>query len=107
MPQSLANILIHLVFSTKNRAALLRPRELRLEMFAYLATLAARNCDSPALIVGGSDDHIHLLLSMSRKVAMMKIVEELKTESSKWVKSKSNDLHSFAWQHIDERYVWY
>jgi putative transposase len=94
MPQSLARIGLHLVFSTKHREPLIVP-EARPALFAYLAgTLNAIDC--PALQVGGVADHVHLLFLLSKNMAPAKAVEEVKKESSKWAKQK---VHTrFFWQ---------
>ena len=98
MPQSLAQITIHIVFSTKNRERSLQSSELRDQFYAYMATILRDNVDSPALLINGVEDHIHGLISLSRKFAIMKVIEEAKTETSKWMKRQSSELRSFAWQ---------
>ena len=98
MPQSLANIAVHIVFSTKDRKPWLRDGGLRNELFAYMSTILRNNVDSPAIIVNGVEDHLHILCSLSRKFAIMKVVQEAKTETSKWLKKKSRETNDFAWQ---------
>jgi REP element-mobilizing transposase RayT len=97
MPQSLANVLIHIVFSTKERRALLQNHDLGIEMHRYLAGVSA-NLDSPAVIVGGATDHVHLLASQSRTIALAEWVKELKRASSLWAKEKSPQWGLFQWQ---------
>lgn len=97
MPQSLAQIYLHIVFSTKNRAALLQHAILRTELHRYLGG-ACRNLDSPSLIVGGAVDHVHILCRLSRTHTVADLVRELKRESSKWLKAKSRELDEFRWQ---------
>ena len=96
MPQSLANVLLHLVFSTKDRYAVLGA-PLRPALHAYLATVA-RNVGCLCHRAGGTDDHVHLALGFSRTLTIAALVEELKTSSSKWLKTQSPDLRGFAWQ---------
>jgi putative transposase len=98
MPQSLANVAVHFVFSTKDRKPWLRNAELRDELFAYMSTILRNNVDSPAIIVNGVEDHVHILCSLSRKFAIMKVVQEAKTETSKWLKRLSRETADFAWQ---------
>ena len=94
MPQSLTHILVHLVFSTKNREPLIS-QQARPELFAYLGgTLNALDC--PALAVGGVADHVHLLFVLSKNLGLSKVVEEVKKESSKWAKEKVHPR--FYWQ---------
>ena len=96
MPQSLASVLVHLVFSTKNREPLIT-EAIEPELHKYLSTVF-RGCDSPALLVGGYKDHIHTLFSLSRTWAIADIVEEVKTSSSKWIKTKGEEFRQFHWQ---------
>jgi putative transposase len=97
MPQSLANVLVHVVFSTKERRAMLQNPELRDEMHRYLAGISA-NLECTAVIVGGATDHIHLLASQSRKIALAEWVKELKRASSLWAKTKNPQWNLFQWQ---------
>ena len=98
MPQSLAKVAFHLVFSTKNRTSWLQGQELRRELFAYMATILRNNVDSPAILINGVEDHVHVLGLLSRKFAIMDVVQEAKTETSKWLKKQSPALSTFAWQ---------
>ena len=96
MPQSLAQLYVHLAFSTKNREPfLLAP--LRAQMHPYLATVLT-NSGSPAIKVGGTADHVHALFCLSKNSSLAGIVEEIKTSSSKWIKTKGKALASFHWQ---------
>ena len=96
MSQSLSKLHVHLVFSTKHREPLLLS-PLRERMHAYLATVLI-NHDSPAVKVGGTSDHVHCLLRLSKNCSLAKIVEEMKTSSSKWVKTQGGALKNFHWQ---------
>ncbi|MBI4428133.1 MAG: IS200/IS605 family transposase [Ignavibacteriales bacterium] len=97
MPQSLAKVLIHLVFSTKNRYPFLSDKNIRDEMHAYLGG-TCNELDSQVLKVGGAADHVHLLCTLSRNLTIAKLVGEIKRSSSKWVKTKGRMLTKFAWQ---------
>ncbi len=94
MPQSLSNILLHLVFSTKNRTPWLS-KEIRSELYPYLGTVL-RNGGCTPVQIGGVDDHVHILFVLPRTAAVAKIVEKAKTSSSKWTKGKG--VCEFAWQ---------
>ncbi|TWT65308.1 transposase [Allorhodopirellula solitaria] len=98
MSQSLANVTLHFVFSTKNRQPLLQPVGLRNELYAYMATILTDNVDSPAIIIGGVKDHIHALVNLSRNHAIKDVVQTMKTETSKWLKKQSTELRNFSWQ---------
>jgi len=96
MPQSLSSILIHLIFSTKNREPFLTS-EIDAELYPYMASIF-KAMKSPALIINGTSDHIHTLFSLSRVVTIASLVEEVKTESSKWIKTKGKQFRNFHWQ---------
>jgi putative transposase len=96
LPQSLSRVLVHLIFSTKNREPVLVP-EIRSELHSYLAgVLREEQC--PALQVGGVADHVHLLFGLSRTLAVAQVVEQVKTSSSKWIKPKGAVFAEFHWQ---------
>ena len=97
MSQSLTQIYLHIVFSTKNRVPCLDDKPLRESLHAYLAG-TTRNLESPSLIVGGVEDHVHLLCRFSKNLAVAVFIRELKRESSKWLKTKSSALCDFHWQ---------
>jgi REP element-mobilizing transposase RayT len=97
MPQSLANILVHTIFSTKDRQPLLRDLALREELHRYLGGIL-ENLACPPIIVGGVEDHVHLLSGLSRTCEPAAMVKELKRGSSIWLKTKSPEMHDFAWQ---------
>ena len=97
MAQSLAKILVHIVFSTKERRPFLRDKSLREELHRYLGGILA-NLDCQPIIVGGVQDHVHLLCALSRTHTPAEIVKELKRGSSLWLKTQSSELWDFAWQ---------
>jgi REP element-mobilizing transposase RayT len=97
MPQSLAKVLIHIVFSTKNRTPWLQDEGTRKELHAYMATVL-QTMESPALIINGVEDHVHILCLLSRKHAIRQIVEDVKKNSSKWIKTKGGVYKDFYWQ---------
>jgi REP-associated tyrosine transposase len=97
MPQSLAQIHLHLVFSTKDRRPFLQNTELRNEMQHYLGGIC-NGLDCPILRVGGVADHVHLLCRLGRSITIADLIKELKRESSKWIKTKSPSLADFHWQ---------
>ena len=95
MPQSLAKVYVHIVFSTKNREPFLHDPALRSEMHAYLGG-ACKGQDSSSLIVGGVADHVHVLCRLSRTRTLAELIREIKRTSSKWIKTKG--LAHFGWQ---------
>jgi len=96
MPQSLSRILIHLVFSVKNRKRILKPA-IQVEVHPYLAA-TLDNIDCPSLQVGGMEDHLHLLFGLSRTRTIAEVVKIIKTGSSRWIKTKGAASSDFCWQ---------
>lgn len=96
MPQSFCQIYIHAVFSTKQRKRWLddaiRPR-----VHAYLATLT-RNCGCPYVVVGGTDNHVHMLADIGKKVLPVDLIGKVKQESSKFIKTLGMEYGGFYWQ---------
>jgi len=97
MPQSLAKILVHTVFSTKDRRPFLRDKPLRQELHHYIGGIL-NNLGCQPIIVGGVEDHLHILSTLSRTGSVAEMVKELKRGSSLWLKTKSSSLKDFAWQ---------
>jgi REP element-mobilizing transposase RayT len=96
MAQSLVQNLVHLIYSTKQRQPWLS-REHRDGLFAYQAGIF-KEWDSPALSIGGVDDHVHTLFLLSKNHALKTIVEAVKKGSSKWMKTNGPRNPQFYWQ---------
>ena len=96
MAQSLSMNLLHLIYSTKNREARLTDEVLP-KLFAYQSGIFAE-LDSPAIVVGGTTDHVHALFVLSKNLALRKLVEEVKKGSSKWIKTQGQEFAEFHWQ---------
>jgi putative transposase len=94
MPQSLAKVLVHLIFSTKYREPTI-PLTIRPQLHAYISGILA-NLHCPSLQTGGAADHVHTLLSLARTQAVADITEEIKKSSSKWMKQQG--IAGFFWQ---------
>ncbi|HEX4265781.1 MAG TPA: IS200/IS605 family transposase [Verrucomicrobiae bacterium] len=97
MPQSFAKILVHAVFSTKDRRPFLRDKMVREELYLYLGG-ALTTLDCQPIIVGGIQDHVHLLCAMSPACKAAEMVKELKRGSASLLKTRGSDLKEFAWQ---------
>jgi putative transposase len=97
MPQSLAKILVHTVFSTKDRRPFFRDPALREELHRYLGGILSQ-LDCQPILVGGVEDHVHLLCTLSRTNDAATMVKEVKRGSSLWLKTKGAELQDFAWQ---------
>jgi REP element-mobilizing transposase RayT len=96
MPQSFASLNVHIIFSTKHRLPLLTP-DLRSDLFAYW-TEEVRAHRSMLLAVGGVLDHVHLLVSPSREIAVAAFVRDIKAASSRWLHETKRGNPEFAWQ---------
>ena len=96
MPQSLVMNYVHITFSTKYRLNLI-DKKIEAELFNYLGGIC-KSLECQPFIVGGYQNHIHILCALSRKIPLMKLVEELKSHSSKWVKYRWQGYNDFYWQ---------
>ncbi len=96
MGQSLVKNYVHLVFSTKYRQPFIQPF-VEEELHKYIAGICDA-CESPAVKIGGYTDHVHVLCRLSKNIMLVKLVEEIKSHSSKWMKTKHTALHNFYWQ---------
>jgi putative transposase len=96
VPQSLSNLFVHVVFSTKNREHYLTGPA-GAEIHPYLAGVL-NNANCPSIQVGGVADHVHLFFRQARTAAISEIVETVKTSSSKWIKTKGPQYAAFHWQ---------
>ncbi|MBX9625209.1 MAG: IS200/IS605 family transposase [Gemmataceae bacterium] len=96
MPQSLASVYLHVVFSTKNRVPAITP-DLRPRLYPYLAGIALGS-GTKLLDAGGVADHVHLLVSLGRELTIADLVKTLKAGSSRWVHDTFPGRRDFAWQ---------
>ena len=97
MAQSLAYLLVHIIFSTKNRKPFLKDENIRKELYAVMASSLQKQ-ESLARIIGGTNDHVHALILLSRNQKLSKVVGEAKRVTSVWIKTKGDEYASFAWQ---------
>lgn len=96
MSQSLSNVILHVVFSTKSRQRYI-DTNIEEELFKYLATVC-KSLKCPAHRIGGADDHVHIACTLARTVAISELVQQMKQDSSAWIKEKGQRYRSFAWQ---------
>ena len=96
MPQSLARIYLHLIFSTKDRTPTIND-QIREPLHAYMATVL-KNLGCHANSINSVEDHVHLLFELGRTVSVSKVVEDAKKSSSKWIKTQPTGVADFAWQ---------
>ena len=96
MGQSLVKNYLHIVFSTKHRKPMIT-EAIESELYAYLGGIC-KNLECQPIKIGGYHDHIHILCMLSQKMALMKLLEETKSHSSKWIKTKGEEFSHFYWQ---------
>lgn len=96
MAHSYTSILIHYIFSTKNREKIIT-NELQERLWPYMGGIAREN-NMKALAIGGIEDHIHLLISLPATLSIAKAIQLLKGGSSKWVHDRFPDHNNFKWQ---------
>jgi putative transposase len=96
MPQSLSQVILHIVFSTKERRPWLDPK-IRPRMHAYLATMC-RDCECQAYRVGGIADHVHVATRLARTISQADLLERIKKTSSTWIKGQGDQYAGFGWQ---------
>jgi putative transposase len=96
MPQSLSKVILHIIFSTKNREPWL-DSGVRLRMHAYLATVC-RDLGVDFVQVGGVSDHVHIVTTLPRTLSQAQLVEQIKKTSSKWIKELNASYRGFFWQ---------
>jgi len=96
MAQSLVRNCIHLIFSTKNRQPLIHST-FENDLHNYLGGIC-NTLECSTIKVGGYTDHVHILCLLSKKIALVKLLEEVKGSSSKWIKTKDESFKNFYWQ---------
>jgi REP element-mobilizing transposase RayT len=96
MSQSLSKVYVHITFSTKNRYPFI-DSTIEPELYAYLGGVC-KALECHPIRIGGHNDHIHICCLLSKKIAQIKLLEEIKKESSKWLKTKGKRYEKFYWQ---------
>ena len=96
MSQSLASVLVHIIFSTKKRQRWIQ-QEVIQDLHSYMVAIS-RSYGALVHEIGGIEDHVHLLISLPRTQALSKLIEEIKKGSSKWIKTKGQFYAEFSWQ---------
>jgi REP element-mobilizing transposase RayT len=97
MPQSLAQIYLHLVWSTKNRHPFLQDQQVREDLWGYMQGIC-ENLDCPSLRIGGLADHVHILCRFGRSISVADLVRDVKRDSTTWLKEQFPLLSEFHWQ---------
>ena len=102
MPQSLARVSLHLVFSAKDRRRVFVVREMRDAMAGYITGIL-KNLDCPVIRIGVVTEHAHVLYLQSRKETIADVVAAVKRESNSWIKDQpwariNPNFAQFHWQ---------
>ncbi|MEX6690391.1 IS200/IS605 family transposase [Danxiaibacter flavus] len=96
MSQSLSKVYIHLTFSTKKRAPIIDDN-IKDSLWEYVGGICKGiGCDP--VQVGGYTDHVHILCALSKKITVSQMIEDIKKQSSKWIKTKDPKYKDFYWQ---------
>uniref|UniRef100_UPI0030EB765F transposase n=1 Tax=Rhodohalobacter sp. 8-1 TaxID=3131972 RepID=UPI0030EB765F len=96
MPQSLSKVYTHIIFSTKHRKNLIND-QIETDLYNYIGGIC-KDLECSPVQVGGRKNHIHLLCLLSRKIAQMTLIQQVKQGSSKWVKTIDTRYAGFYWQ---------
>jgi len=96
MAQSLSKIIVHVVFSTKNREPVLS-KAVRCDLFAYMIGIL-NSLDCVTVTINGVEDHVHALIIVSKTISVSKMMAEMKGGSSRWLNSRDVTTEHFAWQ---------
>ena len=96
MAQSLSKLFVHIIFHIKNTAVKIRTED-KDALYAYIGAII-KDKDSIPILINGADDHVHVLCVMSKNITLAKLVEEIKGNSSRWIKTLNPYYEKFAWQ---------
>ena len=96
MAQTLTRLLVHIVFSAKNREHTILP-SVEAALYAHIGGVCKHH-QSPLLAIGGMADHVHLLVSQSKNIALSPLVMEIKRDSSLWIKTRGDEFAGLHWQ---------
>jgi len=96
MSQSLSNVLVHIIFSTKLSKPFIA-QAIKKELYRYTASIL-KDCDCSPIIIGGIEDHVHVLCKLSKTRSMSSVIEDVKKKSSKWIKTRGIEYKAFYWQ---------
>jgi len=96
MSQSLSQLYVHVIFHIKYNSVSIRAEDEN-ELYAYIGGIIKANQSLP-IKINGTENHLHILAIMSKNISLAKFVEEIKRNSSRWIKMKGGHYSLFAWQ---------
>jgi putative transposase len=96
MAQSLVKLYVHLIFSTKHRACIIKP-EISDELYNYIGGIL-NNLGCKPIKIGGNENHIHILCNLAKNISIIQLLQGIKQSSSKWIKIRNREHRNFYWQ---------
>ena len=96
MAQSLSKLYVHIIFHVKDEKIFIRQEDAK-ELYAYMGGII-KNSSSIPIKINGTENHVHVLAIMSKNITLANFLEEIKKNSSRWVKTKGTHYKYFAWQ---------
>jgi len=96
MSQSLSKLYVHMIFHVKMNSCLIKPEDDN-ELHSYIGGIIKLSNSIP-IMINGTEDHIHVLAIMSKNISLSNFLEDIKGNSSRWIKSKGSYYRDFAWQ---------
>lgn len=97
MSQSLAQLYIHIIFHTrKSNNSTILPADQN-KLYAYIGSII-KHLDSIPLAINSTDNHVHILCSLSKNLPLARLTQKIKQHSSKWLKGLSDHYINFSWQ---------
>jgi len=96
MGHSLSKIYIHIIYHTKNSKAIIQNKD-KADLYAYMASIIKIN-DCIPIIINGTEDHVHVLCVLSKNISAAKLIEQIKCNSSRWIKTVDIYYSNFSWQ---------
>ncbi len=96
MSQSLSKLYVHIIYHIKNNDAYIRPED-EVELYAYMGSIIKQSSSIP-IVINGTENHLHILCVMSKNTSLAQLVEDVKRNSSRWIKTKGDHYRYFAWQ---------
>jgi len=96
MSQSLSKLFVHIIYHIKNKNAYIRNEE-KNELYSYIGKIT-KDLDSIPILINGVENHVHILCVMSKNIALSKLIEEIKKNSSRWIKKFGPHYSYFEWQ---------
>ena len=96
MSQSLTKLYVHIIFHVKNDSCLIQPEDHQ-ELYAYIGGVIKISKSIP-ININGIENHVHILCILSKNSSLADLLEDIKRNSSRWIKTRGIHYQDFAWQ---------